>query len=96
MLHIFCPHCGEYREEEEFRCKGQAHIARPLDPEACSDEEWGHFMFFRQNTRGQHRELWVHSTGCRKHFNVIRNTVTYEIEKVYLVGTKPETEGAAS
>ena len=41
MFHIYCPHCCEHREEEEFHVKGQAHIARPLDPEALSDEEWG-------------------------------------------------------
>ncbi|NMG32672.1 sarcosine oxidase subunit delta, partial [Aromatoleum evansii] len=27
MLHIYCPHCAETREEEEFRPKGEAHIA---------------------------------------------------------------------
>ncbi|MBC9045165.1 sarcosine oxidase subunit delta, partial [Pseudomonas aeruginosa] len=47
MLNIFCPHCGELRSEEEFHAKGQAHIPRPLDPNACSDEEWGDYMFFR-------------------------------------------------
>lgn len=26
MLHIFCPHCGELRSEEEFHASGQAHI----------------------------------------------------------------------
>ena len=45
MLNIFCPHCGEYREEEEFHARGQAHIARPLNPEECSDQEWGEYMF---------------------------------------------------
>lgn len=54
MLHIFCPHCGELRSEEEFHAKGQAHIPRPLDPNACSDEEWGDYMFFRDNPRGLH------------------------------------------
>ena len=39
MLHIFCPHCGELRSEEEFHAKGQAHIPRPLDPTACTDAE---------------------------------------------------------
>ncbi|MEG0248784.1 MAG: sarcosine oxidase subunit delta, partial [Pseudomonas sp.] len=35
MLHIFCPHCGELRSEEEFHASGQAHIPRPLDPASC-------------------------------------------------------------
>ena len=30
MFHIYCPHCCEHREEEEFHVKGQAHIARPV------------------------------------------------------------------
>ena len=45
MLHIFCPHCGELRSEEEFHASGQAHIPRPLDPNACTDEAWGDYMF---------------------------------------------------
>ena len=44
MLHIFCPHCGELRSEEEFHASGQAHIPRPLDPNTCTDEEWGVYM----------------------------------------------------
>ena len=52
MLHIFCPHCGELRSEEEFHAGGQAHIPRPLDPNACTDEEWGEYLFFRDNPRG--------------------------------------------
>jgi sarcosine oxidase subunit delta len=59
MLHIFCPHCGELRSEEEFHASGQAHIPRPLDPNACTDEEWGDYMFFRDNPRGLHHELWI-------------------------------------
>lgn len=54
MLHIFCPHCGELRSEEEFHASGQAHIPRPLDPNSCTDEEWGDYMFFRDNPRGLH------------------------------------------
>ncbi len=89
MLNIFCPHCGELRSEEEFHAKGQAHIPRPLDPNACSDEDWGDYMFFRDNPRGLHHELWVHAAGCRKYFNVTRHTVTYEILETYLIGEQP-------
>jgi sarcosine oxidase, subunit delta len=102
MLHIYCPHCAEYREEEEFRCKGQAHIARPQDPDNCTDEEWGTYMFFRKNPLGQHQELWWHAAGCRKFFNVTRDTRTYEIANSYLLGSTPQAvleliqeEGAA-
>ena len=95
MFHIYCPHCCEHREEEEFHVKGQAHIARPLDPEALSDEEWGNYLYFRKNPRGLHHELWVHNTGCRKFFNVTRDTVTYEIKEVYKVGEQPSVVSSA-
>lgn len=90
MLHIFCPHCGELRSEEEFHCAGQAHIARPLDANACTDAEWGEYMFFRDNPRGLHHELWDHVAGCRQYFNVTRNTETYEILETYKIGEKPK------
>lgn len=95
MLHIWCPWCGEHREEEEFHPKGQAHIVRPADPDACSDEEWGDYLFFRDNPRGVHRELWVHAAGCRKFFNVVRNTVSYEILETYRIGEQPKTSAGA-
>lgn len=89
MFYIHCPYCGEHREEEEFHPKGQAHIARHEDPDACSDEEWGDYLFFRDNPRGIHHELWVHAVGCRKFFNITRNTVTYEILETYRMGEQP-------
>ncbi|MDZ5604073.1 sarcosine oxidase subunit delta [Pseudomonas sp. RP23018S] len=90
MLYIFCPHCGELRSEEEFHPAGQAHIARPLDPNACTDEEWGTYMFFRDNIRGIHHELWDHVAGCHQYFNMTRNTETYEILETYKVGEQPK------
>ena len=89
MFLIYCPYCEEHREEEEFHPKGQAHIARPADPEACSDEEWGDYLFFRDNPRGIHHELWVHAVGCRKFFNITRNTVSYAILETYKMGERP-------
>lgn len=96
MFHIFCPHCGEFRAEEEFHPKGQAHIARPADPDACSDEQWGQYLFFRGNLRGEHEELWVHASGCRRYFNMTRNTVSYEILRTWPVGQASPATGAAT
>ncbi|SEF63036.1 sarcosine oxidase subunit delta [Marinobacterium lutimaris] len=90
MLHIYCPHCEELREEEEFHCSGEAHIARPLDPDNCTDAEWGEYIFFRKNPRGIQHEMWYHTTGCRKFFNVTRDTQTYEIKEVYKIGEQPK------
>ncbi|WP_432415497.1 sarcosine oxidase subunit delta [Chromohalobacter israelensis] len=95
MFHIYCPYCEEHREEEEFHPKGQAHIARPDDPDACSDEEWGDYLFFRDNPRGIHHELWVHAVGCRKFFNITRHTVSYEILETYKMGAQPQVTAAA-
>lgn len=93
MLMIYCPHCGEFREQEEFHSAGEAHIVRPLDPDNCTDEDWGNYLFYRKNTRGLHHELWVHAVGCRKFFNMTRDTVTYEIKEVYKMGELPSIEG---
>jgi sarcosine oxidase subunit delta len=89
MLLIYCPHCGEHREEEEFHCKGQAHIARPADPDSLSDKAWGEYMYFRTNPKGLSHEIWYHGMGCRKFFNVTRDTVSYEIKEVYKMGEVP-------
>lgn len=90
MFYIHCPYCDEYRGEEEFSPKGQAHIARPADPESCSDEEWGDYLFFRDNPRGIHHEMWVHTLGCRKFFNITRHSASYEIFETYRIGEKPK------
>jgi sarcosine oxidase subunit delta len=86
MFYIHCPYCDERRSEEEFHVAGQAHIKRPANPEEASDKEWGDYLFFRDNPRGLHREIWVHAAGCRKFFNVVRNTVSYEILETYRMG----------
>jgi heterotetrameric sarcosine oxidase delta subunit len=85
MLSIPCPWCGP-RDEHEYSYGGEAHIRRPEDPETLSDAEWADYLFMRTNSRGLHFERWVHSHGCRKWFNVARNTVTNEILAVYEMG----------
>ena len=88
MLRIACPWCGE-REEMEFSYGGQAHVAYPRDPHALTDEEWAQFVFMRDNPKGLFLERWVHSHGCRRWFNVARQTVTHEISAVYKPGEQP-------
>ena len=88
MLQIECPWCGA-RDESEFSYGGEAHIARPLDPDALSDAEWADYLFMRTNTKGLFREMWNHASGCRRWFNVERDTVTYEIKSVYHIGEQP-------
>ncbi len=88
MLLIECPWCGP-REETEFSYGGEAHIVRPKNPEAASDAEWADYLFMRKNSLGPYREQWLHSAGCRRWFNVERDTMTYEISSVYKVGERP-------
>lgn len=88
MLLINCPWCGP-REEIEFRCGGEAHIARPKDPSALDDPAWAEYVFMRTNPKGWHRERWYHANGCRRWFNAIRSTVTHEIAAIYRMDETP-------
>jgi heterotetrameric sarcosine oxidase delta subunit len=88
MLLIRCPWCGD-RDEVEFTYGGQAHLAYPADPEAMSDAEWADFLFMRDNPRGAWSERWVHTAGCRRWFNLVRDTSTYEIRGSYRIGEEP-------
>ena len=89
MLQIECPWCGS-RDQSEFSCGGEAHIVRPANPHELTDEQWGDYLFNRTNPKGKHREQWCHTYGCRKWFNVVRDTVSYQIESVYQVGEIPD------
>ena len=88
MLLIACPYCGE-RPEIEFRQMGEAHIARPTDPAAVSDEVWTEFLYFRSNPKGIHAERWRHVHGCGRFFNAQRNTVTDQFLAIYRVDEAP-------
>jgi heterotetrameric sarcosine oxidase delta subunit len=88
MLRIHCPWCG-VRDETEFHYGGQAHIPRPDDPDALTDEEWARYLFMRDNPKGEFAERWMHSAGCRRWFNVKRHTVSHEIRAVYRIGETP-------
>lgn len=90
MLFIRCPWCGA-RDEAEFRYGGQAHVEYPHDPAALDDQRWAEYLFFRDNPRGQYAERWVHTAGCRRWFNVIRNTATNEMRAEVPAARKPVT-----
>ena len=85
MFIIKCPWCGE-RDQGEFSCHGEAHIVRPKDPDALTDEQWGDYVFFRKNPKGIHYERWIHAHGCRRWFNAVRNTITDEFIGTYKMG----------
>jgi heterotetrameric sarcosine oxidase delta subunit len=79
MMLIPCPWCGP-RNETEFHYGGQAGVPYPDDPAALTDEEWGRFLFVRANPKGAFHERWAHSAGCRRWFNLVRDTVTHEVQ----------------
>lgn len=91
MLRIECPWCGP-RDEIEFHFGGQAHIARPPDPGSLADQEWADYLFMRDNVKGAQAERWVHAAGCRRWFNVVRDTATHDILRVYRTGEPPPEE----
>jgi sarcosine oxidase subunit delta len=86
VLLIHCPYCDEQRAEIEFAYAGEAHIARPPDPSALSDEDWSRYLFIRSNPRGRHHERWRHIHGCGRFFNAVRDTVTDKFEVTYKAG----------
>ena len=92
MLLIDCPFCGE-RPETEFRCGGEAHLARPERPAETSDEAWRDYLFMRTNPKGVHAERWLHAHGCGRWFNALRHTVSDAILATYRMGTaRPEVK----
>jgi heterotetrameric sarcosine oxidase delta subunit len=78
MMLIPCPWCGP-RDETEFHYGGQADVSYPAEPASTSDEEWARFLFFRDNPKGVFAERWSHAAGCRRWFNLHRDTVTNTI-----------------
>lgn len=94
MMRIPCPWCGP-RGEDEFHCAGEAHMARPPEPAAVSDEGWAAYLHERENPKGMHRERWLHRYGCGQWFNVARHLVSHHIVAVYPMGEAPPAEEEA-
>jgi len=88
MLLIVCPFCGA-RPEVEFSYGGQAHLTRPADPAATSDQAWCDFLYLRHNEKGVHAERWRHTHGCGRFFNALRDTRTDHFLATYRMGERP-------
>ncbi len=88
MFVITCPNCGE-RDLSEFSYGGEADISRPEWRDDMSDAEWADFVFMRTNPKGVFAERWNHAAGCRRWFNMLRNTATDDILAVYAIGEEP-------
>jgi len=64
-------------------------VPYPEHPDQLTDREWAEYLFYRENTKGIFAERWVHSTGCRQWFNMLRDTVSYDVKAVYRMGEQP-------
>lgn len=93
MLLIECPWCGS-RAEIEFTCGGEGGIVRPTATETLTDAEWGDYLFMRKNRKGLEHEQWLHSSGCGRWFNALRDTVSYRFHAVWEIGEAPPVEAA--
>ena len=90
MLKINCPICGN-RDETEFSCGGEAHIARPIADNKLTDTAFSEYLFMRDNPKGVFLERWCHTSGCRRWFNLARDTISHEIIEIYPMGKMPKT-----
>ena len=65
-----CPNCGKRAVSEfSFKCE---YMERP---EADADfNEWGDYIFLRENKKGTQTEWWFHRSGCQSWFLVERDT----------------------
>ena len=76
MQQFPCPFCGP-RAEGEFRYAGDAGVKRPARD--CSDAELAKYLYLRKNIKGAARELWIHTGGCGRWFELKRDTVTHVV-----------------
>jgi heterotetrameric sarcosine oxidase delta subunit len=75
---LSCPNCGP-RPVDEYSYGGEVTVR------ATSVEDQRalfHYLYFRDNTAGDQREWWFHSSGCREWFQAERNTTRNEVLQV--------------
>ncbi len=82
-MRIDCPLCRS-RPLGEFSYRGDATLAQPPDDSEESIEAWVDHLYFRDNPKGWHRELWQHQAGCRAWLIVERHTLSHQIRSVEL------------
>ncbi len=64
-------------------------MAYPENPAELTDREWAEYLFYRDNTKGAFAERWSQHR-LRQSFDVLRDTVTYDIQAIYPMGaTRP-------
>lgn len=87
MMLLPCPHCGP-RGVSEFAYLGEV-TSRP-DPSSATPAEWRGYLHFHRNRAGWARETWMHRAGCRRYFQLERDSTTNECRP----GEPAQAEGA--
>ncbi|GAB5467109.1 MAG: sarcosine oxidase subunit delta [Rhodospirillales bacterium] len=73
MQRFTCPYCGT-RDEPEFHYLTEPK-ARP--DSSVDDATWGRYLYFENNDKGAHRELYRHLCGAL--ILVERDTVSHRV-----------------
>lgn len=74
-LQITCPHCGQRPVEEFTFGEIPAPPVTITEPAARNID----LAFMHNNVEGVQAERWFHLYGCRRWFNVQRDTRTDEV-----------------
>lgn len=72
---IGCPLCGP-REVYEYGYGGEVK-SRPAPGSGTTD--WSAYLYDRKNVAGVEKAWWFHRSGCRRWFQVERDTRTNEV-----------------
>lgn len=73
------------RDASEFVYRGDAALMhRPNPKSETAANDFYRYQYLRENSPGEHRELWFHEQGDRSWLVVTRNISTHEITKVEL------------
>jgi heterotetrameric sarcosine oxidase delta subunit len=63
---------------------------------ALTDEQWKNYLFIQANPKGIFYEQWNHAHGCRRWFNVVRDTQTNIIYGSYRINENPPAIGSST
>jgi len=85
MLLVPCPNCGP-RNQQDLRLVGES-TARP-NPNTATRQEWGTYLYLRDNPADFQKETWYCRGGCRTYFSLERNTATNEFRNPPMPGDK--------
>jgi sarcosine oxidase subunit delta len=59
-----------------------------------NDQAWSEYLYYRDNPKGVHAERWIHTHGCGRWFNALRNTASDEFIVTYPMGQpRPDPTG---